>query len=208
MPARPSKAPSPWATARDKVAEREQKREAVIQTAAQAFSENGYHRTSLDGIANLLGVTKPTLYYYARNKEDLLDLVIDRALSMILALPPGHDSVPGLDQLKHLMRKYAEVIGTDFGRCLVAVNEYDLSAEAFGRSQSGKKRIDERIRSLILKGQADGSIGPCDPKYIAFMLAGAINWIGRWHREGGEMSAGSVGELFANQIAVGLMPRP
>lgn len=207
MSARASKTASPWATARDKAAEREQKREAVIEAAAMAFSQNGYHRTSLDLIAERLGVTKPTLYYYARNKEDLLDLVIARALEMILALPPGHDSVPGLDQLKHLMRQYAEVIGNDFGRCLAAVNEYDLSAEAFERSQKGKRQIDQRIRSLILKGQADGSIGPCDPKYMAFMLAGAVNWIGRWHRKDGEMTAGSIGELFANQIAVGLIPR-
>jgi AcrR family transcriptional regulator len=207
MAPRLSKAASPWATARDKEAEREQKREALILAAAQAFSQFGYHGTSLDGIAERLGVTKPTLYYYARNKEDLLYLVVDRALAMILASPPGHDSVPGLDQLKSMMRLYAEVIGTDFGRCLVAVNEYDLSPAAFDRTQAGKKQIDQRIRSLILKGQADGSIGPCDPKYVSFMLAGAINWIGRWRKDEGEMSAGSIGELFANQIAVGLMPR-
>lgn len=207
MSARPNKAPSPWATARDKAAEREQKREAVIQAAALAFSQNGYQRTSLDHIAERLGITKPTLYYYARNKEDLLDLVIARALAMIMEAPLGHDSVPGLDLLKHFLRRYAEVIGTDFGRCLAVVNSYDLSTEAFARTQKGKSQIDQRIRALILKGQADDSIGPCDPKYVSFMLAGAINWIGRWHQEGGEMSAASVGELFANQIAVGLIPR-
>jgi AcrR family transcriptional regulator len=206
MSARPKTAASPWAV-RDKAAEREQKREAVIRTAAQAFSEHGYHRTSLDGIAERLGVTKPTLYYYARNKEDLLALVIACALSMILDAPPGHDSVPGLDQLKNLMRQYAEVIATEFGRCLVAVNDYDLSPEAVEHSHQGKKQIDQRIRALILKGQADGSIGPCDPKYVSFMLAGAVNWIGRWHNEAGELSAAAVGELFANQIAVGLIPR-
>lgn len=207
MSARPSRSPSPWATTRDKAAEREQKREAVIKTAALAFSENGYHRTSLDQIAERLGVTKPTLYYYARNKEDLLDLVIGRALTMIMDQPPGHESVPGLDQLKQFMRRYAEVIGTEFGRCLAAVNDYDLSPDAFERSQDGKRQIDRRIRALIDKGQQDGSIGPCDPKYVAFMLAGAVNWIGRWWREGGEMSAASVGELFASQMAVGLIPR-
>ena len=72
---------------------------------------------------------------------------------------------------------------------------------------NGKMSFDERIRSLILKGQADGSIGPCDPKYVSFMLAGAINWIVRWRKDDGELSAASVGELFANQLAVGLIPR-
>lgn len=206
MPARAKKAPSPW-TARDKEAEREQKREAIIHAAALAFGENGYHRTSLDHIAERLGVTKPTIYYYARSKEELLDQVVARALGMIMEVPDGHDSVPGLDQLKNFLRRFAEVIGTDFGHCLATMNSYDLSPEAFQRTQKSKREIDQRIRSLIEKGQADGSIGPCDPKYVAFMMGGAINWIGRWHHQDGELSAASVGELFANQIAIGLIPR-
>src|SRR3546814_9604290 len=70
MPRNPS-IKSPWA-ARDRVAEREAKREAVLQTAARAFAENGYHRTSLEEIAARLGVSKPTIYYYAQNKDDLV----------------------------------------------------------------------------------------------------------------------------------------
>lgn len=207
MAVRPKTAPSPWATARDKAAEREQKREAVIQAAAKAFSENGYHRTSLDQIAERLGVTKPTLYYYARNKEDLLRLIFERALSMIMDAPEGHDSVPALDQLKSFLGRYADVVGTDFGRCLTVLSINDLSPEAFESNMAGKRQIDRRIRALIIKGQADGSIGPCDPKYVSFMLGGAINSISQWYREDGPMTAASVGELFASQIAVGLIPR-
>ncbi len=48
------------------------KREAVIRAAARAFNERGYHNTSLDDIAAALDVTKPTIYYYVANKEQLL----------------------------------------------------------------------------------------------------------------------------------------
>ena len=48
------------------------KRDAVIRAAARAFNERGYHNTSLDDIAAALGVTKPTVYYYVANKEQLL----------------------------------------------------------------------------------------------------------------------------------------
>ena len=48
------------------------KREAVIHAAARAFNERGYHNTSLDDIAAALEVTKPTIYYYVENKEQLL----------------------------------------------------------------------------------------------------------------------------------------
>ena len=48
------------------------KREAVVRAAAKAFNRNGYHNTSLDDIAAALEVTKPTLYYYVKSKEQLL----------------------------------------------------------------------------------------------------------------------------------------
>ena len=40
--------------------------------AARAFNERGFHNTSLDDIAAALEVTKPTIYYYVANKEQLL----------------------------------------------------------------------------------------------------------------------------------------
>src|SRR5215471_9955509 len=63
---------SPWRASRERVREREVKREAVIRAAAHAFNRKGYHNTSLDDIAAALDVTKPTVYYYVSNKEELL----------------------------------------------------------------------------------------------------------------------------------------
>jgi len=63
---------SPWRASRERVREREVKREAVIRAAAHAFNRKGYHNTSLDDIAAALDVTKPTVYYYVTNKEQLL----------------------------------------------------------------------------------------------------------------------------------------
>src|SRR6266478_9027549 len=63
---------SPWRASRERVREREVKREAVIRAAAHAFNRKGYHNTSLDDIAAALDVTKPTVYYYVTSKEQLL----------------------------------------------------------------------------------------------------------------------------------------
>src|SRR3569833_2634824 len=64
--------PSPWRASRERVREREVKREAVIRAAAHAFNRKGYHNTSLDDIAAALDVTKPTVYFYVTSKEQLL----------------------------------------------------------------------------------------------------------------------------------------
>src|SRR5204863_5605298 len=50
----------------------ETKRDAVLQTAAQLFLEKSYGRTSLNDVAERLSITKPALYHYFRNKEEIL----------------------------------------------------------------------------------------------------------------------------------------
>jgi len=48
------------------------KRRAVILSAASAFRRRGYHNTSMVDIAKTLGLTKAALYYYVKNKEEIL----------------------------------------------------------------------------------------------------------------------------------------
>src|ERR1019366_9449101 len=50
----------------------EAKRMAILRAAARAFTEQGYHQTSINELADKLGVAKPMLYYYADSKDDLL----------------------------------------------------------------------------------------------------------------------------------------
>jgi len=63
---------SPWRGSRERLRDRELKRDAVIRAAAREFNRKGYHNTSLDDIAAALEVTKPTVYYYVTSKEQLL----------------------------------------------------------------------------------------------------------------------------------------
>src|ERR1035441_9855363 len=48
------------------------KRKAVLKTAAQLFLEKSYGRTSMNDVAERLHITKPALYHYFDNKEDIL----------------------------------------------------------------------------------------------------------------------------------------
>ena len=74
---------SPWKPAGARAQQREAKRNAVLQTAARLFNERGYHATSLDDIAEQLHVSKPTLYYYVKSKDDILLECVRTALGMM-----------------------------------------------------------------------------------------------------------------------------
>lgn len=197
---------SPWA-GRDRAAEREEKREAVLQAAAQAFAEKGFHQTSLDDIAALLGVTKPTLYYYARNKDDLIVGASERAVAQIMEMLATDPHAAALTQLQNMLRRYAEIMSTNFGRCIEVMRTARIEGEAGAAVLEGRRQIDRRIRDLLRLGAQDGSIAPCDERITTFMIAGAINGIAAWYKDDGQLSASVIAERMVNQIVSGLAPR-
>lgn len=186
------------------------KREAVIRAAARAFRERGYHNTSLDDIAAVLHVTKPTLYYYVSNKEQMLFECFREGLGRIArACGEAHGTkASGRARLIEVVRGYVEAITSDFGWCMVRAEDQDLSPAMSARIKQLKSEIDQEMRGLVRQGIADGSIGPCDPKMAAFALAGALNWIAHWYRDNASLSADEIAQRYVELFVNGLAPRP
>jgi AcrR family transcriptional regulator len=200
---------SAWREGRKRLRDHAVKRDAVIQTAARAFRENGFHNTSLDAIAAELEVTKPTIYYYVTNKEQLLFECFVAGLQPILsALRDQRTSTaPARERLNAVLRQYAQAVASDFGWCLVRAEHQDLSAPMSSQVRALKVEIDQGIRRLLKDGVKDGSIAPCDAKMTAFALAGALNWIPHWYREKQAMSAAQIADAFVTIFEEGLRPR-
>src|SRR5579864_3124612 len=170
---------SPWRASRERVRDRQVKREAVIRAAAHAFNRKGYHNTSLDDIAARLEVTKPTVYYYVSNKEQLLFQCFVAGIEQIRAAfrEVRQLRAPARARLNAVLRHYGEAVASEFGWCMVRAEDQDLSPSMSDHIKALKSEIDQGIRRLIREGIQDRSIHPCDPKMTAFALAGALNWI-------------------------------
>lgn len=207
---RPSAPPSPWLGRRRGRHDHGRKREAVIRAAARAFNARGYHNTSLDDLAAALNVTKPTIYYYVANKEQLLFECFRAGLEPIRAAIRAAEasSHPGLERLNAVIRDYARAVASDYGWCMVRAEDQDLGPETGRHIRALKSEIDQGIRRLIRAGIADGSIEPCNEKITAFALAGALNWIAHWYREDRPMSADQLAEAFVAALGAGLARRP
>jgi AcrR family transcriptional regulator len=208
-PANGADSASVWREGRKRLRDHAVKRDAVIQTAARAFRENGFHNTSLDAIAAELEVTKPTIYYYVTNKEQLLFECFVAGLQPILAALGDQKTspAPARERLNAVLRQYAQAVASDFGWCLVRAEHQDLSAPMSSQVRALKVEIDQGIRRLLKDGQKDGSIAPCDAKMTAFALAGALNWIPHWYREKQAMSAAQIAAAFVALFEEGLRPR-
>ena len=185
------------------------KREAVIRAAARAFSQRGFHQTSLDDVAAALGVTKPTVYYYVANKEQLLFECFQAGLEIIRE---GLRQVEGSplsasERLNEVVRRYAGAVASDFGWCMTRAEDQDLGPELGRRIKKMKAEIDRGMRRLLQEGMDEGTIEPCDPKMTAFAMAGALNWIAHWYRQNQPMTPEEVAEQFVAVFGRGLRPR-
>src|SRR4029079_11029254 len=99
----------------------------------------------------------------------------------------------GLEKVEAFIYAYATVMTVNFGRCVMRLDEGDLSSEAFAEVRAHKKKIDRRLRSFIQEGIDDGSITPCDAKIAAFSIAGAVNWICMWYEPEGPLWPDQIG---------------
>lgn len=202
-------APSPWSSKVDREQEREAKREAVLRAAAQVFNEQGYQASTLDQVAARLHVTKPTLYYYVKSKDEILFECVRIGLSMLQQAADEVTASGGnaADKLVAVMRQYAEIATMDFGMCVIRVGEDPLPAQAKVELRRMKARLDGVFRELVRQGIEEGSIGPCDPKLAAFTIAGALSWIARWYRPDGGQSAAQIAEEVIALLLKGLSIR-
>jgi AcrR family transcriptional regulator len=202
-------AASPWRASRERLRDRELKRDAVIRAAAREFNHKGYHNTSLDDIAAALEITKPTVYYYVTSKEQLLFECFVAGVEQIRTAfrEVRRVAAPARERLNAVLRHYGEAVASEFGWCMVRAEDQDLSPAMSRHIKSLKSEIDQGIRRLIREGVQDGSIEPCDPKMTAFALAGALNWIAHWYREDRSLTGAQIAAAFVTIFEGGLRPR-
>ncbi len=200
----------PWKAFQARQRNQDIKRDAVLQTAAHMFLEQGYRRTSMSELATRLQITKPALYYYFRNKEEILVECYHAGIALIESLLDKAlvSRGTGLDKVKAYIEAYAKsVVLHEFGRCVSMLDENELSAETRKHVRALKRRIDVSIRSYIEEGITDKSIAPCDPKLASFAMSGAINWIGTWYKPAGPLTGEEIASHFSSLLTEGLRTR-
>ncbi|MES2302077.1 MAG: TetR/AcrR family transcriptional regulator [Pseudomonadota bacterium] len=200
---------SPFPSAVQRRNARAAKRDAVLRTAVQTFNERGFHQTSLDDVAARLRISKPTIYHYLGNKDQVLLECVTIGLTQLLEAAEESRSVPGTgaDRLMSFLVRYAEINMDDFGRCVIRTADEALAPESRAQFRARKRQIDLAMRALIESAIADGSLAPHDPKMLAFTLAGALNWPARWHEADGTQSPQEIARHLVAILAQGFLPR-
>lgn len=159
------------------------KRMTILRVAARAFSTRGFSQTSLTQLATELNVTKPTLYYYVKNKDDILQRILGIAMDQlrdIIRDAEGSQAI-GRETLRTFFIRYGEIVTDDFGACLIMMR-INAPEDKFRQPYHALSyEVFEAMRQIIKAGLDDGSIPSANPKYLASALLATLNEAVYWH---------------------------
>jgi TetR/AcrR family transcriptional regulator len=181
----------------------------ILKSAAAAFRRRGYHGASVDQIARALRMTKGNLYYYFRDKQEILYVLHDWSLDLLLErLREVEESgAPAAEKLRRLVRAFAHMIIDDLHGTALTMDLQALSPPRLRRVIAKRDRFDRGLRGILREGMAAGDFAPGDPKLAAFAILGAVNWIPRWFDPRGPAGSVEIGDSFARLVLDGLRPR-
>lgn len=188
---------------------RELKRRAAMRVAAKIFNEKGYHATSLDEIADQIGVTKTSLYYYFKNKENLLYECLRLTYDAGATARAEADAFEGtaFEKLCLLYTRFTELLLTERGAYTTMANIRSLPEENQKELLVRRRQLDRFSRSLLRQAIAEGSIRNVDVRVTSNYFLGAVNWVLRWHTEQDERSPQEVAGIFIDLLTNGITPR-
>jgi AcrR family transcriptional regulator len=178
----------------------------ILKSAAAAFRRLGYHGATVEQIAAALHMKKGNLYYYFKNKEEILFACHQYSLDRLMQiLHDVQQSGLGADEkLRRLVHAFVHTIldelhGTALFLDLEALTPAHLKAVIVRRDE-----FDRGVRTVLDEGMASGTFAKNDQKLLAFALLGAVNWIPRWFSPNGPATSHQIADLFADFFVAGL----
>jgi AcrR family transcriptional regulator len=198
---------SPPDPPRARVAARSTKRRVeIMRAAASCFRRQGYHGTSVEEIAKALAMTKGNLYYYFRDKEEILYFCHDYSLDLLLDLVKEvrREERSPEARLRRLIEAFVHMILDELRGTALTLDFAALSAPLLARVIRKRDRFDRGVREMLEEGMAQRVFAPGDPKLLSFAILGAVNWITRWFDPAGPATSDEIGRVFADYLIRGL----
>ena len=184
----------------------------IIEAAAGLFAWKGFGATSLNDIADALGVTKVALYYHIKNKEEILRLIYLMVLNMAEE-PLRHiveSELSPVEKLRRAVEHHISVTVNTSPAIKVFYREHAHLTGPFAREIMLREKDYERyIERIIQEGVAQGLFKPnFDPQVITFGLLGMCHWLSQWYKPSGRFTHRQIADMFMDMVEGGLLLAP
>jgi AcrR family transcriptional regulator len=178
----------------------------ILKSAARAFRRLGYHGATVEQIAAALHMKKGNLYYYFKNKEEILfachQYSLDRLTQLLEDVERG-DCAPD-EKLRALIVAFVHTILDELHGTALFLDLEALSPAHLKAVIARRDTFEHGVRALLEDGMRTGAFAPGNPKLLAFALFGAVNWIPRWFNPEGTATSQNIADLFADFFITGL----
>jgi AcrR family transcriptional regulator len=169
----------------------EMQRHRILKAAATCFNQKGYSGTSLKDVSHHLGLTDAALYYYVKNKEELVYQCYLRAaeLGREAMERAVRDGDAGYDQALLYIRYHVEIMVGEAGPVAIMSEIPSLKRSHRNEILEVSRRHSAGFEAILERGIADGSVAPCDVRMTGNAIMGSINWIPKWFHGKAGMAA-------------------
>jgi len=157
----------------------------LMEAAERLFVQQGVAGTSLQDLADAIGLTRTSVYHYVRNKDEMLEaLVRDFTLETAqdvrrLAADTGS---PAIDRLREAIRNTAFKVAQNPRRFrLILTSESSFPETLHKQYRKARRETLAALVDLVEQAIREGSCRPVEPDLAAFGLIGAANWIAFWY---------------------------
>lgn len=162
----------------------DEKRAEILEHCAALFDKVGYHKASMQMVADEVGLGKPTLYHYFDSKLAILYAIHD---AHIKALLDGLDASAEtqsdpLDQLRSACIEILRQIADHPGYVRAFMDHYgDLEGTMRANIREQRNAYFDRLQGIIAHGVEIGRFRETDPVLTAYAFLGMCNWAHKWY---------------------------
>lgn len=181
----------------------------IVEAAAALFQEKGFASTSLEDIAAAVGMWKGSLYHYIDSKEELLLAVVQEPADQLLNDLQSISALdlPPAEKLRLVTQAHGHVLETTFVYASVYLQEVAGRRRSEEWSARDRQYV-QMITGIIEEGMNRGEFSnQLDARTATFALVGALNWVTRWYRPDGPLTAGKIAEQICNTFLNGVISR-
>ncbi|SNT09426.1 transcriptional regulator, TetR family [Noviherbaspirillum humi] len=175
--------------------------QAILEAASNLFIKRGYEGTSMQDIAQELGIARSALYYYFKNKEEIL-VSLTEGLTIVakqLASQVVEKGKEPEEALRELVHQHAKLILFHPVQFRV-VDQAEISLPETQRktAEAARRILLQKFTEVIEHGIERGRFRMVDAKVAAFAIIGMCNWTAWWFKSGGAKSAEEIAEILAD----------
>lgn len=190
-----------------------QKKQAYVQdeilsSAATLFAEKGFRAITITDIAARLGYTKSVVYYYFKNKNEILWQIFNRMYEKYQATIDEIQSqdLPADEALRRILHSHAlHVMKQKDWTAIYFRDESELEPDQQVLMRKRKREYDAKIEVVYQRGILEKTFKDVPPHIAISGFMGMCNWLHTWFNEQGSHTPEQIADYYCDLMSGGYL---